>query len=98
MTNQKSDIHTRCPYCQIGQLKAQSVLFFDQGINYPIVGPNFPGLRCDLCGERFFDPVAIRHLQAMIWIGQEKQGQYESPQRGHDQQTSIDLANQRRRP
>ncbi len=60
---------TSCPACQMGRMKlitATYVQFLDGTL---IQAPDTTAWQCDICGETFFDGVAIQAIETLIGAG-----------------------------
>jgi len=57
---------TTCPTCQVGRLKPIRTTYTKIYDDTLIQVPNIPAWKCDVCGEVFHDPDAIRRIEVLI--------------------------------
>ena len=60
---------TTCPICHLGILKEAPAVFIQFYGETLIHAPNVPAWKCDVCGETFFDPEAVRRIDTLIGEG-----------------------------
>jgi YgiT-type zinc finger domain-containing protein len=70
---------TTCPICHLGVLKEAPTVFIQFYGETLIHAPNVPAWKCDVCGETFFDPEAVRRIDTLIGDGGPPPNRHSSP-------------------
>ncbi len=55
-----------CPTCEVGHLSQLQTVYVQVYESTLVHAPHVTAWKCDLCGEWFFDPDAIRRLDVLV--------------------------------
>jgi YgiT-type zinc finger domain-containing protein len=55
-----------CPSCQVGRLRPIRTTYAHIYDDTLIQMPNIAAWKCDVCGETFYDPDAVRRIEVLV--------------------------------
>lgn len=55
-----------CPYCHLGHMRAQMVVYTRQFAETLVNVPNTPAWECDVCHHRQFDPTSVQRIEMLV--------------------------------
>ena len=56
-----------CPICRVGRLRQRTMAYIEWLGRSLLIADKMPVQICDVCGERFYDDLAIENLQHLLW-------------------------------
>lgn len=62
-------MYTSCPICQVGQPRPRLTNFLGVVNGTLLHAPNVPAWVCDVCGEVFYEPTAMRRMELLVGLG-----------------------------
>lgn len=72
-----------CPYCHTGRIEPRKAVYVQYHTPDLIVVDRIPALVCDNCGEKSYDPDALKNLQQLLWSTSQETWRPQSPLINH---------------